>query len=314
MATVAGDPVKASELDEHLQEDLAKLDRDYAKNRFDMRRKGLDAIVFRKLVVRESARLGVDAEAYIEREIELRLKVATEEEARVFFDENQTRLGAAPFEEVKERIVDFMTTQRRSEVILAIYAELKAKSEVRFFLDPPASERRDVGSEGASIGDKDAPIVIVAYSDFQCPYCSRARAVVAQVLTSYTGKVRVVFRHFPLPFHEHAFKAAEAAECANDQGKFWALHDHMFEHQDALDVASLKAAARRLGLDGPKFDGCLDEARHKERVAESVAGARAFGVEGTPHFFINGLELTGAQPFERFRDVIEAELRRGAKR
>jgi protein-disulfide isomerase len=313
VARVDGETITSAELDQNLKEELGKLDREYERNRFEARKKGLEAIVFRKLVEREAKRLNIDSETYIDREIDMRLKVATPEEARVFYDDNRQRLGGSDFEEVKERIVDYLTTQRRSEVVLAIYAELKKQSKVEFFLEGPKTERKPVDTTGPSLGDKDARVVMVEYSDFQCPYCSRARTTVTQVLAAYPGKVRVVFHHFPLPFHENAFKAAEAAECAQDQGKFWAMHDRMFDHQDALDVASLKLAARELGFDGVAFDACLDSARNHDRVEQSAKKARALGVEGTPHFFINGVELTGAQPIERFREVIDAELKQKAQ-
>jgi protein-disulfide isomerase len=161
---------------------------------------------------------------------------------------------------------------------------------------------------GPSLGAADAPVVIVAFSDFQCPFCARAKETAEKVLIAYSGRVRLHFRQFPLPFHENAFKAAEASLCANDQGKFWALHDHMFAHQAELDLDSLKKSARSVGLDGPAFDKCVDAGMHASEVTQSIAAGKLLGVEGTPAFFINGIALHGAQPFERFTEIIDAEL------
>jgi protein-disulfide isomerase len=308
VATLGNQTVTERELAESTAEDVAKLDREYAKNRYDARKKGLEAIVFRKLVEAEAKRQGLTSEAFVEKEIESRLQVATPEEAKAFFEDNAARMGGAAFEDVKERIVDYLSAQRRSEVVLGLYSELKKKTEVKFALPPLRGERKDVGSDGESLGDKNAGVVIVEYSDFQCPYCSRAKKIVSDVLAAYPGKVRVVFRHFPLPFHENAVKAAEAAECAGAQKKFWEMHDHLFAHPGGLDVASLKEGAKTLGLDTAAFDACLDGGKSKAKVEADVARGKAFGIEGTPHFFVNGWELSGAQPFERFVELIDAEL------
>jgi len=158
-------------------------------------------------------------------------------------------------------------------------------------------------------GPASAPVTLVAWSDFQCPFCSRAVPTVRQVEEAYKGKVRIAFKQFPLPFHDKAHLAAEAALAANEQGKFWQMHDKLFANQQALDRPSLEKYAQELGLDMAKFKAALDSGKFKDKVdAEDKEGA-AFGVTGTPTFFINGTRLVGAQPFESFKAAIDKELK-----
>jgi len=160
-------------------------------------------------------------------------------------------------------------------------------------------------------GSPDAPVTIVEFSEFECPFCGvYSRDTYPQIAKAYieTGKVKYVFRHFPLNFHANAQKAAEAAECASEQGKFWEYHDVLFANQSALDVASLKKYASDLGLDAAKFDACLDSGRMADEVAKDAAEGASYGVTGTPAFFVNGLKLKGAQPFEVLQRLIEEEL------
>lgn len=161
-------------------------------------------------------------------------------------------------------------------------------------------------------GSPDAPVTIVEFSEFQCPYCGYyVREVFPKIDEAYikTGKVKYVFRDFPLlSIHPNAQKAAEAAGCAAQQGKFWEYHDVLFAHQDALAVPSLKQYAADLGLDSAQFDACLDSGAMADEVAKDLADGQRYGVSGTPAFFVNGIKLTGAQPFETFQDLIEEEL------
>ncbi|MFH1722232.1 MAG: thioredoxin domain-containing protein [Candidatus Altiarchaeota archaeon] len=168
----------------------------------------------------------------------------------------------------------------------------------------------DVG-DNPTIGNSDAPVTIIEYSDFQCPYCSRfITGAYAEIKKQYidTGKVRLAFKHFPLGFHENAQKAAEATECANDQGKFWQYHDKLFENQGSLDVDNLKKYAQDLGLDMRTFTSCLDSGKHEQAVKKDMADGTQAGVQGTPSFLINGKLVVGAQPFENFKTAIDQAL------
>jgi protein-disulfide isomerase len=178
------------------------------------------------------------------------------------------------------------------------------------------------------LGDPDAPVTIIEFSDFQCPYCGAAMGTndglisnfkardptwepaVPNIIKDYveTGKVKLVFRDFPLSFHDKAQKAAEAAECADEQGKFWDYHNILFENQDALAVDDLKGYAADLGLDTDQFNSCLDSGKYAAEVQKDMQDGQAAGVSGTPAYFINGQLVSGAQPYKVFKQIIEAEL------
>jgi len=174
------------------------------------------------------------------------------------------------------------------------------------------NQKVNVNDDGdPSIGSKDATVTIVEFSDFQCPFCERFYSqTFLQIKSEYidTGKVRFVYRDFPLNFHAQAEKTAEAAECANEQGKFWEYHDKIFQNQQSLSIENLKLWAKQIGLDTTKFDSCLDTGKYQSEVQKDQKDGISLGVSGTPAFFINGKALIGAQPFAAFKQLIDAEL------
>jgi len=160
-------------------------------------------------------------------------------------------------------------------------------------------------------GDKNAPVTIIEFSDFQCPYCGRFYLqTLPKIEENYikAGKVKFVYRDYPLSFHQFAQKAAEASECADEQGKFWEYHNKIFENQQLLSIENLKKWALDLGLDKNKFDTCLDLGKYEGETKKDFQDGAAAGVTGTPAFFINGILVEGAHPFETFKAIIEAEL------
>ena len=179
---------------------------------------------------------------------------------------------------------------------------------MKILLEPPRLAI-DVGDDPLT-GPSDAPVTIVEFSDFQCPACGHAFPTIKRLLQQYQGKIRVVFRDFPLSIHPQAPKAAEAGNCANEQGKFWEMHDRMFTNQQKLGVADLKAAAAELGLDAQKFNTCLDSGKQAAKWQADVNDGRKYGVSATPTFFINGRIVSGAQPYQNFSEIIDEELGR----
>lgn len=159
-------------------------------------------------------------------------------------------------------------------------------------------------------GPADAPVTIVEFGDYQCPYCKRFYdETFPAIKAAYEGRVRFVYRDFPLTsIHPYAQKAAEASECADDQGRFWDYHDVLWANQGALDIASLKAYAAQLGLDMATFDDCLNSGKNAQEVQKDHSDGASYGVPGTPTFFINGVKLVGAQPFSSFQAVIDPLL------
>lgn len=168
-----------------------------------------------------------------------------------------------------------------------------------------------VVAEGDHVkGGANAKVTLIEYSDFECPYCLRHFETMQKIAADYGDKVKIVFRHFPLSFHDEAQKAAEASECAAEQGKFWEMHDKIFEANSAktMSVAKWKEEAKGLGLDAKKFDDCLDSGKYASKITEVMSGGSAAGVEGTPATFVNGELVSGAVPYDQLKGMIDAQL------
>jgi protein-disulfide isomerase len=180
---------------------------------------------------------------------------------------------------------------------------------VEVLLAPYEPPKVAVDATGPSKGPAGAPITIVEFSDYECPYCVKAEPTVRQLLAEYPGKIRLVYRDFPLPMHSRAPKAAEAAHCAGDQGKYWEMHDKLIASSTQLDPKDLKSHARDVGLDGAKFDQCLDSGEKAKVVEGHKRAGDEAGVSGTPAFFINGRMISGAQPLEAFKAIVDQELK-----
>lgn len=177
---------------------------------------------------------------------------------------------------------------------------------------PSQPSKVDVSTDDdPSKGSENAPVTIIEFSDFECPFCGRFfTQTLPQIEENYIndGKVRLVYRDFPLGFHPQAQKAAEAAECADEQGKFWEMHDKLFEDGVSGGVGSFKQYAEDLGLDTAKFNDCLDSGAMASEVQNDMQDGQSAGVSGTPTFFINGQKVVGAQPFSAFENIIDSEL------
>jgi protein-disulfide isomerase len=166
-----------------------------------------------------------------------------------------------------------------------------------------------VNADDPSEGKADAPVTVVEYSDFQCPFCLRVMPTLKELRTKYGDKMRLVWKDFPLTqIHPQAFVAAQAGNCAREQGKFWELHDQMFANQSALQPDNLKKYAAAIGLDTTKFDACLDTSKYEGRVQEEIGAGMRLGINSTPTVYVNGRMVNGAQPIEVFTQIIDDEL------
>jgi protein-disulfide isomerase len=233
-----------------------------------------------------------------------------------FFVNGRELVGAQPFDTFK-KIIDEEVTKaddllKKGTKIQDVYTKLMEQAAAApppAAAAPAAAEHVDIAPGDAPIrGAKNAKVTIVEFSDFQCPFCGRVVPTIRQVEDTYKGKVRLAFKHQPLPFHNNAQTAAEAAMAANEQGKFWEMHDKMFANQTALDRPSLEKYAEELHLNMARFKAALDSGKFKDRVQKDSAEGTKIGANGTPTFFINGNKVEGAQPFESFKTVIDAEL------
>lgn len=199
--------------------------------------------------------------------------------------------------EAVEKTIDKIVAKKREE----------ARKEQEPSLEDRLKKRVDVSIQGAPAkGPENAEITIVEFSDFECPFCRRVLPSVEQVMKEYQGKVKLVYRHNPLPFHPRAMPAAKAAVAAQKQGKFWEMYDKLFANQQDLSDEALKKYAKELKLDLKKFDKDMKDPATQKQIEDDANFARSNGAGGTPSFFINGVLLVGAQPYEKFKEIIDA--------
>ncbi len=306
LAIVAGKPIAVSDVDELVRAQLM----DLRAREYQLRSQALDALITQELLAKEAAARGVTPEALHKAEVEDKA-VVTDADAKAYYDANKARIGAGTSEaDALGQIKSGLAQQRQAERRAAFARELRKKYDVKVLLDPYRVPV-EVGTAPVR-GNPKAPVTVVEFSDFQCPFCVRSRPTVTKVRETYGDKVRWVFRHFPLEFHAQAEKAGEAAACAGEQGKFWQMHDLLWTNTAKLQVPDLKAHAATLGLDTAKFGQCLDSGKYAGLVHSDQEAGQSYGVSGTPAFFVNGRPLVGAQPFDAFAQVIDDELQRSA--
>jgi protein-disulfide isomerase len=275
---------------------------------YEARRAALDQMIGDVLLDQEARTRGLDRAALTEQEIASKTAPVTDADVAAWYQANQSRVQGAALDQVRTPIKALLTQERTQNQRDEYVDALRKKTAVKLMLDPP---RHVVAENGRPArGPANAPIQMIEFSDFQCPFCLKANPTVTQVLNTYGDKIRFVYRHYPLPNHPNARPAAEAAQCANEQGKFWPFHDRLFARDGRLSDADLKTVAGEVSLDMTKFEGCVATHKYKADVDADVAAGDEAGVSGTPAFFINGRTLTGAQPFEAFKRIIDDELAR----
>jgi protein-disulfide isomerase len=273
---------------------------------YDLRKNTLDRMINDYLLNQAAKQAHTTPDAYVKSQIHP--KKITEADAKKYYNDNKDRFGKTSFDEVKIRLILALQQQEDSQQTDQVIAKLRAAQKVNIALVAP---RVQVASSGhPSVGGKDAPITMVEFGDFQCPFCRASENSVKEVRKKYGDKVRLVYMDFPLGIHAHAMDAANAARCAGEQDKFWQYHDAMFADQSKLAPADLKASAAKLGLDAKKFDACLDKTKYQSQIQQDMAEGTKLGVTGTPTFFINGREISGAQPANKFEEIIDDEMAR----
>ncbi len=309
MARLDGQPILSTEVDATVRGPLARADAEYRQGVYDLRKQALGELIDAKLVARQARAQGVTEDQLLDREVKSKVAAPTDAELHAVYDQAKAQgQELPPFDDIKDEVVKFVRQEKMRQALDDYHQRLRASAKIEVLVPPLLLPRVAVDASGPSLGAADAPVTIVAFSDYECPVCRRAEPSVKSVLEAYGGKVRLVYREFPLPNHPHAQKASEAALCAHDQGKYWQMQEKLFANQQALAVENLKSYARAIGLDGARFDHCLDGGDKVEAVAASIRAGDQAGVGGTPAFFINGRPLTGVASPERFKEIIDAEL------
>ena len=304
VATIGTQTISAAELEEASASRLFKV----RNEEYNTKMQVLYEILADKLLEKEAAARKVSVDDLVKQEILDKAAPVTDADVQSAYDRVKDRYKDKSETELKEAIKAQLLQQNEGIRRADYLKELHTKAGVKVLLEPP----RVAVAEGdnPSKGPKTAPVTIVEFSDYQCPYCSRVEPTLKQLQDKYGDKLRIVFRDYPLPMHAQAPKAAEAAACANDQGKFWEMHDKMFSNQQKLQVADLKTTAGEIGLDTKTFEECLDSGKKEAEWRKDQADGTKNGVNSTPAFFINGRFVNGAAPLENFTLIIDEELER----
>jgi len=275
---------------------------------FQVKDQQLRVMIFNQLVDEAAAAEGINRAEYLQREIVGKIPEPSEEQIQQVLNQYKSQLP--PDEaQARQQVVNYLKQQAGQQQELNFRTKLFEAAGVEIMLDPPRV-KPVVEAHNPLRGPADAPVVLIEYTDYQCPYCDRAQPTIDAVRERYGDSVVHVFKNLPLPMHQQATLAAEASLCAADQGKFWELHDWLFANKNNISNDTLVAQAEVLSLDVPVFTSCVDSRAHQQEVEADAKEAGTFGIRGTPGFVINGRVLTGAQPVDAFITVIDDELSR----
>ena len=303
LALINGEPIAIDEVEKPLGAQISKLEEQI----YALKRQRLEGIIQTRLLAKEAAKRGLSIPALLDAEVTSKVSPVTDQEIDTHYQANKSKY---PSDNYRQTIQSQLHNQRRGARQQAFLQELRAQASVVINLKPPPVFRANVNIGGAPVrGSVNAPVTIIEFSDFHCPYCKQVQPTIARILSEYGDRVRLAYRDFPLDrLHPNARKAAEAARCANDQGKFWEFHDKLYS--GGTDVSSEKLAgfAKEVDLDAAAFQQCVASRKHQAEIDRDIQEASSVGVTGTPGFFINGRLISGAQPYEGFAQVINEEL------
>lgn len=254
---------------------------------YQIKRQGLEKLIGQKLLEAADKDKGLSAEKLLDQEIDAKVSEPADAEVEAYYLGQKEKLNR-PLDEIKTQLRQSLKQAKLQQARQDYTNRLRDKADVVVLLSPP---RVEVGYDPARLrGNPKAPVSLVEFSDFQCPFCGKVEPTLKDLLSKYKDQVRVAYRDFPLSqIHPQAQGAAEATRCAGEQGKYWEYHDLLFANQAKLDAASLAEHAGSLALDKKKFNECLKSGKFKAAVLQDFQDGSQAGVTGTPAFFINGI-------------------------
>lgn len=311
LATVNGGSITEQDVRKAAGLELSRLEEQI----YELKKTQLDALIDKRLLEAEAGRRGVTLEALEAAEITSKVAPVSEPEIDAFVEANRARIRG-DVTQLRPQIREFLREQKLAARRAEVVGGLRTAAKVDVRLSAPALFRAEVDIDNAPIrGAADAPVTIVEYSDFHCPFCRRVQPTLTALLEKYPGQVRLVYKHLPLDgLHPQARRVSEAAWCAGQQDRFWQFHDAVYADTSSdASESTLNRYAAAAGLDAGKFAACLSSPEAKSAVQREVAQGEALGLNSTPGFFVNGREVRGAQPLEAFVAIIDEELR-GARR
>lgn len=277
-----------------------------ARNTFyDAEKKAVDEYIDDFLLERQAQKENVTVPELLERHVNATIAKDPDDAAlRVYYEGVDTK---EPFEAVRGQILDHVRERRLARAKTEYMKALRSQAKITIEVEAP---RIEISLKNTPVrGPADAPLTLVEFADFECPYCQQVQPALDKLETEFKGRVAFAYKDMPLPMHPHAQKAAEASQCAAVQGKYWQYHDLLMQTKE-LEVPQLKAGAGKLGLDTAAFDKCLDSGEQAGAVKASEDEAVNLGLQGTPSFFLNGRFFSGIMSYDQMRQVFEDELKR----
>jgi protein-disulfide isomerase len=275
---------------------------------YNLRKQALDVRINDSLLEGEAKKRNVQATALFDVEVRARVKPVTEEDARKLYEERKSELKGG-YDELRPQIMQYLEGLAQGKAAEEYADQLKKTADLQVFLKAPDAPVYAIAIDDRPWrGGANAPVTIVEFTDYECPSCGATQPVLEEVAKEFGERVKLVVRNFPLDQHTHAFKAAEAAEAAREQGKYWEYSALLFANQKALDIDKLKEYASRLGLDRKKFDAGLDSGRFAAKVKRDLTDGNAIGVDATPSVFINGRKAR-----ERTKEALKASIEAALK-
>ena len=302
LATLNGETISAGDVEDSLK----PLVFDVQEKVYKLRKDELDLSINDTLLTQEAQKRKVTTNALLDAEV--KPKAVTEEQARVFFEQNKARISG-DFVETKPAVIRYLEQIEVRAAERAFVEKLRAVASIEVFLVAPESPVFSISTaDQPSLGSAAAPVTIIAFTDYQCPSCAAIHPALARLVREYGDKVRLVTRDFPLNQHVEAFKAAEAAEAAREQGKYWEYAELLMRNQSALSMDKLKGYASELALDRPRFDSALDSGKFVEMVQRDIDDGMKLGINATPTVFINGRRVS-AKSYDELKASVEAALK-----
>jgi len=304
VATIGDEVITESQLEELAGPSLVTL----RQQVYDARLNALKGEIFDRLVAKAAAAEELTPDEYLAKRVAERTVEPDEGEIVQVMTQYRARLAEDDLQ-ARQQVIQALTQQQQRVAMEELRGELFSAAGARILIEPPRIEVA-IADGTPTRGPSDAPIVLVEYTDYQCPFCMRVQPTIEALMERYDGQILHVFKNLPLPNHNQAQLAGEAALCAQDQDKYWEFHDWLFQNQRTMNRESMIAQAGEMGMDAEKFEACVQQQTHAGRVVADAQQARSFGITGTPGFLVNGRVLSGAQPLETFETVINEELER----
>jgi protein-disulfide isomerase len=287
LATVGGRTITAGRVNERLKPIIYRL----RLNTWLVQKPALDTTINDLLLLAEANRRNVPPEEIVRKEVSERIKVPTDAEVEKFYADNRARIKG-DLNSIRTQLANYLQEQDRSRLEKEFSDRLRKGAEVRLLTSEPQPPVQAISvDDDPSRGDAAAPVTVVEFTDFQCPSCASMHPIIEDVLKVYGSKVRLVIRDFPLAMHANARKAAEAANAAHAQGKFFEYTALLFKRQNALDVPSLKKYATEIGLNRARFDAELDSGKYAAEIRQDIRDGEIYGIDSTPTIFVNGVAL-----------------------